>query len=222
MVCAPVIEQELREWVSLGGGNSGCCGNKAHDYGYHMRGNQITWRDYSRRYDPGMPYNMSWCCAGDFSHRYKPHLMAKQAELFERVLAGEFTTVDELIGKPWPNLPVLYFFRYNGMKLKKYTGAGHDHWSHIGVRRSRANIALGLWRPKYVPPTPTTTREVDMRVIYCKDVGKHALVGENTFNVLDTQTAANEEAEVWGNASFVSLAAWNREQKRVGTANESH
>ncbi len=147
-VCAPTLDAEMDIWVSLGGGNSGCCGDKNHTYGFHCPANRISVRDYSRRYDPGMPYNMNWACAADFSHKNNPSLRAMHLNLLARLMRGELPTVDEFIGKPWADRPVVYWFRPNGInKLKNYTGAGHDHWSHIGVRRSRSNEPLGLWVP---------------------------------------------------------------------------
>lgn len=218
MTCAPTLERELDEWVATyGGGNSGCCGNKLHDYGYHMRGDQITPLDYSRKYDPGMPYNMKWCCAGDFYHGGNSRLRAMHATLLGRILNGEFPTVMEFIGKPYVGQPVLYFHRYEGLRLRKYTGVGHDLWSHIGIQRSRANETLNLWKPKIVPVTQEGP--LDMRLIYCAQLGKWALVGERTFEIVDGQLPANETAEVWDSAHTVSLAAWNRQLHRVKETN---
>lgn len=159
-VCAPTLDAELDIWVSLGGTNSGCCGNKAHTYGYHREASSIPSSDYSRRNDPGMPYNYSWACAGDFAHNGVPHLRAMHLDVLVRLMRGELPTVDEFIGQPWANRPVIYWYRYNGInKIKNYTGQGHDKHSHIGIRRSVANRSLGLWRPSatpvvWVPPVP--------------------------------------------------------------------
>ena len=43
----------MRDWVNLGGGNSGCCGNAAHTYGFHRPANEVPVSDYSRRHEPG-------------------------------------------------------------------------------------------------------------------------------------------------------------------------
>lgn len=158
MVCAPEIDRHLDEWVAMGGGNSGCCGDKSHIYGFHCRGNQVPTSDYSRRYDPGRPYNMDWCCAGDFAHNFNPGLMAIHAQILTRCLRGELPTLWEFIGKPFPDQPVLYFFRPNGLKVKRYTGKGHDRWSHFGFQRSRAHEPFNLWASTvpvvYKPPAP--------------------------------------------------------------------
>lgn len=151
-VCAPTLDAEMDIWVSLGGGNSGCCGDANHTYGYHCPAHKVSVRDYSRRNDPGVPFNMNWACAADFSHRNNPELRARHLTVLTRLMRGELPTVEEFIGKPWADRPVVYWYRYDGInKLKNYTGPGHDHWSHIGIRRSRAYEPLGLWTPGVVP-----------------------------------------------------------------------
>lgn len=138
----------MADWVKLGGGNSGCCGNAVHTYGFHVPAQSVPASDYSRRHDPGKPYRMNWGCAGDFHHGFKPNLMAKHAEVLRRLMNGEFPMIAEMITKPWPNKPVYYWARWNGNKtLQRYTGKGHDHWSHISWWRSKANIRANLWTP---------------------------------------------------------------------------
>lgn len=156
-VCAPVLDHNLDTWVAMGGGNSGCCGNKRHVTGYHREASSIPTSDYSRRYDSGTPFNMSWACAGDFHHGGNPALRAKHAEVLARLMSGDpaLSTVVEFIGQPWANQPVYYWFIYNGRnKLKKYTGQGHDMWSHMAVVRSHANVMFDLWTPGGLPSTP--------------------------------------------------------------------
>lgn len=155
-VCASAIVSEMRDWVALGGGNSGCCGNNLHTYGFHREASSVPVSDYSRRHEAAKPYNMSWGCAGDFHHGFKPALMAKHAELLGRLMKGEFPMICEMITKPWANKPVYYWARWNGNgTLQKYTGTGHDHWSHISWWRSKANVRPHLWTPGSTPsPTP--------------------------------------------------------------------
>lgn len=143
--CASAIDAEMEDWIALGGQNSGCCGNAAHTYGFHCPANRVPTSDYSRRRDPGRPVNMNWACAGDFSHQYKPALMAKHAALLTRLMRGELPMIAEFIGKPWPGKPVYYWARWNGSALQRYTGAGHDHWSHVSWFRSRADQRAHLW-----------------------------------------------------------------------------
>lgn len=159
-VCASTIDAEMSDWVKLGGGNSGCCGNSAHTYGFHRAASEIPASDYSRRHEAAKPYNMSWACAGDFHHGYKPALMAKHATLLGELMAGKHPMICEMITKPWSNKPVYYWARWNGNStLQKYTGSGHDHWSHISWWRSKANQRGFLWTPSSTPtpaPTPGT------------------------------------------------------------------
>lgn len=163
--CASAITAEMKDWVALGGGNSGCCGNSAHTYGFHRAGNEVPVTDYSRRHEAAKPYNMNWASAGDFGHSGKAALRAKHAALVARLMAGDpsLSMVCEYIGQPWSGKPVYYWARWNGITtLQKYTGSGHDTWSHVSWWRSKANLRAYLWTPAGstptpVPPTPSVT-----------------------------------------------------------------
>lgn len=151
-VCASAISAEMADWVKLGGGNSGCCGNAAHTYGFHCAASAVPASDYSRRHDAGKPYRMNWGCAGDFHHGFDPKLMAMHANVLSRLMRGEFPMIAEMITKPWPNKPVYYWARWNGNgTLQRYTGKGHDHWSHISWWRSKADQRANLWIPAAKP-----------------------------------------------------------------------
>lgn len=147
-VCASAITAEMKDWVSLGGGNSGCCGNAAHLYGFHRAGNEVPASDYSRRHEKAKPFNMHWACAGDFSHNNTAKLRAMHLAVLQRLMRGELPMVCEFIGSPWADRPVYYWARWNGIHtLQRYTGSGHDHWSHISWWRSRADERAYLWKP---------------------------------------------------------------------------
>jgi len=153
--CGAAVTAEMVDWVAIGGANSGCCGNAAHTYGFHVPAYKLSISDYSRRHEPGKPFNMNWACAGDFSHRNNPALRAKHAQLLARLMRGELSQLCEFIGKPWADKPVYYWARWNGISnLKVYTGSGHDHWSHISWWRSRANERTYMWRDAGSVPTP--------------------------------------------------------------------
>lgn len=162
-VCAPSITAEMNDWVKLGGGNSGCCGNAAHTYGFHLAGGNVSTSDYSRRHEVGKPYDLSWACAGDFSHRNNAALRAMHLTVLNRLLSNDpaLSMICEFIGSPWADKGAYYWCRWEN-KLKKYTGSGHDHWSHISWWRSRANERAYLWVPQGATPTipvsvPTST-----------------------------------------------------------------
>lgn len=156
--CAAAITAEMKEWVALGGGNSGCCGNAAHTYGFHRPANDVPSSDYSRRHEAAKPYNMGWACAGDFGHNKKPALMALHATVLTRLMNGELPMICEFIGKPWKDKPVYYWARWNGVKtLQRYTGSGHDTWSHISWWRSKANVRAYLWTPSTDKPSANIT-----------------------------------------------------------------
>lgn len=159
-ICAPGMDNQLDIWVAQGGQNWGCCGNEAHNAGFHMAGFAVSEMDYSRRHEPGKPFNMAWACAIDAAHNKDPRLMAIHAQLLARLMADDpsVSAICEFIGKPWADRPVYYWSRWNGITtLKKYTGKGHDTWSHISIWRSRANEEPRLWVPDQLPPKPPTT-----------------------------------------------------------------
>lgn len=148
----------MKDWVALGGGNSGCCGNAAHTYGFHRAGNEVPVTDYSRSYEVPKPYNMNWGCAGDFGHSGNARLRAYHATLIARLMANDpaLSMICEFIGMPWSGKPVYYWARWDGVAtLKKYTGSGHDTWSHVSWWRSRANQRAYLWTPSGSTPAVT-------------------------------------------------------------------
>ncbi len=154
MACvgASAILAEMKDWTKLGGGNSGICGNSKHTYGFHCPANRVPVSDYSRRRESAKPFNMNWACAGDFHHGYDAKLMALHADVLARLMHGELPMIAEMITKPWKNKPVYYWARWNGVgTLQKYTGSGHDHWSHISWFRSKANVRAHLWTPGSTP-----------------------------------------------------------------------
>lgn len=161
-VCASAISAEMADWVKLGGGNSGCCGNSLHTYGFHREASSVPETDYSRRHETAKPYRMNWGCAGDFHHGFKPELMAKHAAVLRGLMAGKFPMICEMITKPWPDKPVYYWARWNGNQtLQRYTGKGHDHWSHISWWRSQAGQRPYLWTPSPTPaPAPVPANNV--------------------------------------------------------------
>jgi hypothetical protein len=158
-VCASAIVAEMSDWIRLGGGNSGCCGNALHTYGFHLPASALPASDYSRRRDPAPPYNWDWACAGDFHHGGNPGLRARHAQVLARLMRGDFPMVCEFIGQPFPGKPIYYWARWDGIQtLKRYTGHGHDTWSHISWWRSRASQRAHLFTapPPAPHPTPVT------------------------------------------------------------------
>ncbi len=174
-VCAPPIDAEMADWIALGGGNSGCCGNNAHVYGFHRAANQVPATDYSRRRDPNgpnHPAHWDYACAGDFAHRGDPGLRARHARVLARLMNDDpaFWMICEFIGQPWPGKPVYYWARWDGVRtLQRYTGVGHTTWSHISWWRSHANVRPYLWRaaaPVPAPPRPPATKPAKAHPAY--------------------------------------------------------
>jgi hypothetical protein len=167
-IAAPVISAEMSDWVALGGGNSGIVGNSAHDYGFHVAADELPASDYSRQQDPNGPNgpftNWDYACAGDFSHKNDESLRAKHRTVLARLMRGELPMICEFIGKPWADQPVYYWARWNGNStLQRYTGSGHDHWSHISWYRSRADQRAYLWTPSSGSPNPAPPQTAWLR-----------------------------------------------------------
>lgn len=163
-VCAPSIAAEMRDWVALGGTNSGCCGNAAHTYGFHRAGGEVPTSDYSRRHEPGRPFDLTWACAGDFAHNGNPALRERHAQVLARLMANDpaLHMVCEFIGQPFSDKPVYYWARWNTDQsgrtiLKRYTGSGHTTWSHISWWRSKANLRAFLFTGPAPTPVPEKT-----------------------------------------------------------------
>jgi hypothetical protein len=150
-VCAPVISAEMSVWVARGGANSGCVGNLVHPTGFHRGAAHVPSTDYSRQRDPAGPngfVNGQWSCAGDFRHGGTAALRAMHRVVLAGLMAGKFPMICEMIVQPWPGQPVMYWARWNGAEtLRRYTGVGHDLWSHISWTRSRADERANLWSP---------------------------------------------------------------------------
>lgn len=150
-VASPIIQQEMDAWVRLGGQNWGILGayDGSHPTGFHRAGFEVPPTDYSRRHDPGVPYNLAWASAGDFAHVGKAPLRALHAGILARLMDGDpaLSMIVEFIGQPWPDKAIMYWARWDGIKnLRKYTGKGHDNWSHISWQRSRGNERAYLWQ----------------------------------------------------------------------------
>lgn len=218
-VAAPVIEQEMADWIALGGGNSGIIGNPAHTYGFHRAANKVPWDDYSRWRDPNGsdgPYtDWDYCCAGDFNHKGNSKLRKMHADVLNRLMDGDFPMICEFIGQPWPDKPVYYWARWNGIDvLQKYTGAGHDLWSHLGWYRSKANQRAYLWVAEMDPVDVwQTDNSIDSEPYYWrKDSPGHSPPGSNKGYQGETGLA-----EAAGRAHLAYVTA--QEAVKIGKAN---
>lgn len=148
---APVIEQEMKEYTRIGGTNLGILGDSNHKYGFHVPANQLPESDYSKWRDPngadGPFVDWDYACAGDFGHGNKEYLLREHRRVLTDLTRGKYPMICEFIGQPWKDRPVLYWARWNGTKtLQRYTGSGHDTWSHIAWYRSKVDERAYLWR----------------------------------------------------------------------------
>ncbi len=156
--CAPAIVAEMSDWVRLGGGNSGCCGNALHTYGFHLPPSSLSSSDYSMQHNSGFPLSNSWACAGDFGHGGNAGLRARHATVLARLMANDpkLSMIVEMITMPWANKPVYYWARWDGIgTLRRYTGQGHDTWSHLSWDRHRADQRPFLWGGSGPAPAPS-------------------------------------------------------------------
>lgn len=147
---APVIRWEMENWKALGGLDSGIVGDPNHDYGFHIGARYLPADDYSRmrsRNGADGPYvDWDYACAGDFNHRGLESLRIHHRKVLAGLMAGKYPMICEFIGKPWADRPVYYWARWNGIKtLQKYTGSGHDNWSHISWDRADVDKKANLW-----------------------------------------------------------------------------
>lgn len=222
--CAPSIVSEMSDWVGLGGGNSGCCGNAAHTYGFHLPASALPVTDYSRRYEALLPYNMSWACAGDFYHGGNASLRGRHARVLNRLMSGEFPMVCEFIGQPKADGPVYYWARWNGVEtLQQYTGSGHTVWSHVSWWRSRANERAHLWTPAPTPPSPSPIRHLPGKVP-AKYAGKLLKLNPSKYNTQVRIWQAQIHARGWkiktdgyfGQATLRVVREFQREKHLAG------
>jgi hypothetical protein len=198
-IAAPIISSEMNEWVALGGGNSGIVGDANHSFGFHVAADELPSSDYSRTVDPqgsdGPYVNWDYSCAGDFSHHNDETLRAKHATVLARLMAGEMSMICEFIGKPFSDQPVLYWARWNGIKtLQRYTGQGHDTWSHISWYRSMVDQRAGLWTP-----INNVVGDEDMPKIFRNaSNGDYGISGGSTWSHLGTMDLVYEACRIWG------------------------
>lgn len=138
--CAPGILAEKPRLERLGGAWLGCCGDLSHTYGFHKPSCACDPDDYSLRYGPGNP---NWACAGDFGMGW-PGSREWLARLVSAVRSKPaYLPVVEIIGS-LDGVNVLYWARWNGWRTERYTGSGHDTWSHISYNREMAGRDLNL------------------------------------------------------------------------------
>jgi peptidoglycan hydrolase-like protein with peptidoglycan-binding domain len=155
---ASAIVKEMQIWTQLGGSNLGIYGDENHSYGFHRAASEVPPSDYSRANDPAgpnSPVNWGWACAGDFGHRGVPALRAVFQTILARLMRddADLRMICEFIGQPWADRPVYYWARWDGVAtLARYTGSGHDTWTHLSWWRSKADqVPTNLFNA----PTPT-------------------------------------------------------------------
>lgn len=150
-VCAPLIERNIDRARSLGVQILGCCGDANHTYGFHVPAGNLPASDYSR-VRSGRPVSMSYACAGDFGMN-QPWSRRWLAWLVASVQAGRFPEVVEIIGS-LDGKGALYWARWNGWAVERYTGAGHVSWSHVSCDRAFADRTVDVFAGWPSSPAP--------------------------------------------------------------------
>lgn len=139
--CAPGPLAEKPRLEKLGGIWLGCCGDANHTYGFHLPGCACAPDDYSLRYGIGNP---NWACAIDVGMGWfgsRDWL----GRLINAVRSGDarYRPLVEIIGS-LDGVNVIYLARWNNWKIEKYTGSGHDTWTHLAYDRTLADKDLHL------------------------------------------------------------------------------
>lgn len=204
--CSPAIAAEMSEWLDLGGENSGCVGNQAHDRGFHRGASFVPETDYSRRRDPngadGPFSNWSWSCAGDFRHAGNPALRNLHRLVLAQLMAGGFPMICEMIVQPDPTGPVMYWARWEGVgRLREYTGVGHDLWSHLSWTRSRADERPYLWRQA------VAITEADVKKFFSTDGALTNRAWRADIATNPMVSANSTLSYTWDDAHFARVAA---------------
>ena len=157
--CAPGPAAERPRLEKLGGTWLGCCGNAAHTYGFHLPSCACEPDDYSLRYGPGNP---NWACAIDCGMGWEGS-REWLGRLISAVRAGtaRYRPLVEIIGS-LDGVNVIYLCRWNSWRIEKYTGQGHDTWTHLGYDRSLASEDLHLFDGELMtyPLPPVQTQQL--------------------------------------------------------------
>lgn len=136
--CAPGILTLISlATSSYGAVNSGCVGNDAHTYGYHLCPSRIRamgqWgSDYSTTMTRDRLPAGDWSQAFDLGMGWKDSRIWL-AWLIGRVRAGAYPDLCEIIGSL--DGKVALYWRAPGWVTERYTGDGHVAWSHLGFWR---------------------------------------------------------------------------------------
>lgn len=140
--CAPGPLAEKPRLEKLGGKWLGCCGDPNHTYGFHLPSCACAPDDYSLRYGVGNP---NWACAIDVGMGWEGsrEWLAKLINKVRTEQDPDYRPLVEIIGS-LDGINVIYLARWNGWKIEKYTGQGHDTWTHLGYDRTLAEKDLHL------------------------------------------------------------------------------
>jgi hypothetical protein len=159
MACFCVMPECVRvekiRLVELGGTFLGSCGDNNHTYGFHLPPCRLPPGDYSLRYGRGDEHTAA---AGDFGMDW---VGSRQwlALFITQLRAGLHPGVVEVIGSLDGRL-VNYWARWQGWKTVRYTGQGHDTWTHIGFDRTKTGKDQQIFEGGSVPLSDADIKKV--------------------------------------------------------------
>jgi hypothetical protein len=166
-VPAPGLDIERKRLAAIGGRWLGTCGDRNHTYGFHVPACRLPSSDYSMRGAANRPADNRYGCAIDIGMNW-PAARTWLRWLIKAIADDRITGIAEVIGS-YDGRNVRYWSDATGWHTDgvKYTGSGHDTWTHVAVYRSTAtrdHKLLAGWTattgpgtttpPKPKPPTP--------------------------------------------------------------------
>lgn len=159
MACVCVTPECVRverlRHAELGGTYLGSCGDEHHTYGFHLPPCRLSPGDYSLRYGRGDEHTAA---AGDFGMDWKGS-REWLALFINQLRAGLHPGVVEVIGSLDGRL-VNYWARWQGWKTLRYTGRGHDTWTHIGFDRTKTGKDQLIFEGGSVPLSDNDIKKV--------------------------------------------------------------
>jgi hypothetical protein len=135
---APALALERTRLSSIGGSFLGICGDAAHTYGYHVPAARLPSSDYSMRGAANVPVCAWHACAIDIGMNW-PASRSWLRWLIGEIRADRITGIAEVIGS-YDGTNVRYWSDSSGWSTDgtRYTGSGHDSWTHVSIYRSTA------------------------------------------------------------------------------------
>lgn len=134
----PALLIERRRLQAIGGSFLGICGDANHTYGFHVAAANLPADDYSLEGAANEPVCEWHAAAIDIGMDW-PASRDWLRWLIAQIQSGELTGIAEVIGA-YDGTNVRYWSDSAGWSTQgdRYTGSGHDTWTHVSIHRSTA------------------------------------------------------------------------------------